>query len=82
MTLANPPSDVPQSAPQEADERVQLELHYLAHNAKLKGQPSGQERCGNCRYYLEPEERLSYCWHMKLRILVDGDWWCQWWRPE
>jgi hypothetical protein len=81
MKLASLPSDVPQPEPEAIDERIQLELQYLAHNASLKGQPSGSERCGNCRYYLEPEEQLSYCWHMKLRILVDDDWWCRWWRP-
>jgi len=45
----------------------------------LKGQPYGDERCDNCLYYLNPDETISYCWHPKLRILVGGAWWCQWW---
>ena len=27
----------------------------------------------------EIDEKLAYCWHPKLRILVGGNWWCQWW---
>jgi len=35
-------------------------------------------------YYLENTADISYCWHPKLRILVGGTWWCQWWEkiPE
>ena len=29
--------------------------------------------------YIEPDQKISYCWHPKLRILVGGQWWCQWW---
>jgi len=45
----------------------------------LRGHPSGDERCDNCLYYLENTAEISYCWHPKLRILVGGPWWCQWW---
>jgi len=45
----------------------------------LKGQPYGDERCDNCLFYLNADETISYCWHPKLRILVGGQWWCQWW---
>ena len=41
--------------------------------------PSGNEKCDNCLYYLEPTADISYCWHLKLRILVGAEWWCQWW---
>jgi|GEM_PF-591732 len=80
MTLPDLASEIQKPEPEEIDEKIQLGLHYLAHNAGLKGRPSGNERCSNCRYYLEPDEPLSYCWHMKLRILVDDDWWCRWWQ--
>jgi len=23
--------------------------------------------------------KISSCWHPKLRVLVGGQWWCQWW---
>ncbi len=59
MTLADLPSDVPRPEPKDIDQKIQRELHYLAQNAGLKGQPSGEERCRNCRYYLEPEEPLT-----------------------
>ena len=47
-----------------------MELRHLSENAVLKGRPSGEEKCENCRYYLEPTADISYCWHPKLRILV------------
>ena len=65
--------------PKEIDEKVSMELRILSTNAGLKGGPSGDERCDNCRYYLEPTTDISYCWHQKLRILVGANWWCQWW---
>ena len=65
--------------PKEIDEKVSMELRILSTNAGLKGRPSGDERCDNCRYYLEPTTDISYCWHQKLRILVGANWWCQWW---
>ena len=48
-------------------------------DAVLRGEPYGDERCANCQYYSEVDKKISYCWHMKLRILVGADWWCQWW---
>jgi len=56
-----------------------MELQILASNAVLRGRPSGDEKCGNCRYYLDETADLSYCWHPKIRILVGDNWWCQWW---
>ena len=56
-----------------------IELGHMAENNVLRGHPSGEERCDNCRYYLEDYKDISYCWHPKLRILVGGNWWCQWW---
>jgi hypothetical protein len=65
--------------PEEIDEKISMELRILSTDAHLKGQATGDERCDNCRYYLEPTADISYCWHQKLRILVGADWWCQWW---
>jgi hypothetical protein len=73
---------IPEPEPKEIDERLSIELRHLADNAVLKGRPSGEERCDNCRYYLEPTAEISYCWHPKLRILVGDQWWCQWWEKE
>ncbi len=44
--------------------------------------PYGDEKCDNCLYYMSPDQKLSYCWHPKLRILVGGEWWCQWWEKQ
>jgi hypothetical protein len=70
---------IPEPEPKEIDERLAIELRHLAENAVLRGKPSGEEECENCRYYLEPSSDISYCWHPKLRILVGSHWWCQWW---
>ena len=70
--------------PKPIDEQKALELTHLVEDAVLRAVPKGDERCGNCLYYLNPDDELSYCWHPKLRILVGGVWWCQWWEaiPE
>jgi hypothetical protein len=75
---------IPDPEPKPIDEKLSMELRILADNAVLKGKPSGEEKCENCLYYLEPTADISYCWHQKLRILVGADWWCQWWEkiPE
>ncbi|MDQ6696164.1 MAG: hypothetical protein M3Z46_01735 [Actinomycetota bacterium] len=75
---------IPDPEPKEIDEKLSIELRHLTQNAVLKGTPSGEEKCENCLYYLEPTASLSYCWHPKLRILVGAEWWCQWWEkiPE
>lgn len=70
---------IPEPEPQEIDERLSIELRHFVANNVLRAHPSGEERCDNCRYYLEPYNDLSYCWHPKVRILVGGEWWCQWW---
>lgn len=70
---------IPEPEPKEIDEKLSMELQIMASNAVLRGHPSGEERCDNCRYYLDETSDLSYCWHPKLRILVGGSWWCQWW---
>jgi hypothetical protein len=71
--------DPPEPEPKEIDEKLAMQLRHLAANAVLKGHASGDELCENCRYYLEPYNDISYCWHQKLRILVGATWRCQWW---
>lgn len=75
---------LPRPEPKEIDEKKALELRHLMEDATLKGVPYGEEKCGNCMYYLDPDAKLAYCWHPKLRILVGTEWWCQWWEaiPE
>jgi len=71
-------------SPKPIDETRSLELRHVAEDAVLRALPNGDEQCGNCLYYLNPDEELSYCWHPRLRILVGKSWWCQWWEriPE
>jgi len=68
--------DLPKPEPKEIDEKLALQLKQPREDSVLKGQPYGDERCDNCLYYLNPDDKLSYCWHPKLRILVGGNWWC------
>jgi hypothetical protein len=74
--------DLPKPEPKEIDSKLAMELRHLSEDALLRGFPSGTERCDNCLYYLNPDDKLSYCWHPKLRILVGADWWCQWWETN
>ena len=76
-----PGDAVAPAEPQEIDGTRSMELRHLSANAGLRGRPSGEEQCENCRYYLENTADVSYCWHPKLRILVGDGWWCQWWEP-
>jgi hypothetical protein len=69
----------PASEPDELDEELWQQLQGRSSTARLRSRPTGDMRCAGCRYYLEPSADLSYCWHPQLRILVGGDWWCQWW---
>ena len=73
---------IPDPEPKEIDEKLSIQLRHLADDAVLRGQPNGEERCDNCLYYIEPDKKISYCFHPKLRILVGGDWWCQWWEKQ
>jgi hypothetical protein len=70
---------LPKPEPKEIDEKLALQLKHLAEDSVLKGKPYGDEKCGNCLYYLNTDDDIAYCWHPKLRILVGTQWWCQWW---
>jgi hypothetical protein len=77
--------DIPPPEPKPIDEQNWLKLKDLMERATLRGHPyEDRERCDNCIYYLDPDAEISYCWHQQLRILVGGEWWCQWWEaiPE
>ena len=71
--------EIPPPEPKEIDSKLWLEQKDLLERATLKGKPYGEEKCDNCLYYLNPDDDISYCWHPQLRILVGGEWWCQWW---
>jgi hypothetical protein len=83
MAIPDLPSDLPRSESTEIDQKLNIRLHHLADDAGLKGHPSsGDEHCSNCLYYLEPEKPFSYCWQLRLRILVDNAWSCRWWQAR
>ena len=77
--MADDDYQLPKPEPKEIDEKNWLELHHMAERAVLRGEPYGEEKCGNCLYYLNPDDSITYCWHPQLRILVGSEWWCQWW---
>lgn len=78
-----PNDDIPPPEPKEIDSQKWLEWKDVMDRAILR--PHALEefgriyKCANCLFYLDPDADLSYCWHPNLRILVGGDWWCQWW---
>lgn len=77
--------EMPLPEPKEIDEKNWLQLRDLMGRAVLKGRPDQNgEKCGNCLYYLDVDDDISYCWHPQLRVLVGFEWWCQWWEaiPE
>jgi hypothetical protein len=74
--------DLPVPEPKEIDEKLAIQLRHLAEDATLRATPYGDEKCDNCLYYMNPDAKISYCWHPKLRILVGGEWWCQWWEKQ
>lgn len=76
--------DIPPPEPKEVDEQNWMVLQHMMERAVLKGEPYQEEKCDNCLYYLDPDRSISYCWHQQIRILVGGEWWCQWWEtiPE
>jgi hypothetical protein len=67
--------DLPRPEPKEIDEKLSIQLRHLAEDAVLRGAPHD----GEDLYYMNPDDKISYCWHPKLRILVGANWWCQWW---
>jgi hypothetical protein len=64
---------------EEQMEQENQQLLQLVHESRLKGSPSGDQQCDNCRYYVAEYKKIAYCDHPKLDILVGFDWWCQWW---
>jgi hypothetical protein len=75
-------SEVPMPQPTPLDEENAMKLMHLVEDASLKGKPYGDEHCRSCLYYLDSDADFTYCWHPKVRILVDEDWWCQWWEER
>ena len=82
MSEAGSDTGLPAPEPQPIDEERAMKLRHLAEDANLKGHPYGEEHCRNCLYYLDTDDEFTYCWHPKVRILVDQDWWCQWWEER
>ncbi len=65
--------------PTADDKKKALEFAHFCGDNVLKGASYGDEQCDNCQYYLDPDSKLSYCWHPKIRLAVGAIWWCQWW---
>jgi hypothetical protein len=67
---------------EEQMEQEFQELQALVRRAQLKGSPSGDQQCDNCRFYVGEYKKLAYCNEPRLEILVGDDWWCQWWEAK
>jgi hypothetical protein len=73
------PDDGPIPEPTEQDERRALEFVRIRENTGLRGVPEGEQRCGNCHFFADESQNLSYCWHDELEIIVGAAWWCDRW---
>ena len=67
---------------EEQMEQENRQLQALIRETQLKGSPSGEQRCDNCRYYVGEFKKMAYCNHPKLEILVGAAWWCQYWEKN
>jgi hypothetical protein len=63
----------------QVDEAAFQRAQRLIKLTALRGTPMDGDRCGNCGFYLAPDEPLAFCWQEKLQTLVGADWWCQHW---
>ncbi len=61
------------------DEAKFEQAQRLIRVTALRGSPLDDDSCGTCRYYLEPDDDLAFCWHEKLQTLVATNWWCHYW---
>ena len=75
-------SSLPAPEPQPVDEENATRLQHLVNDNALRFSPYGDDRCRNCLYYLDTDSEASYCWQPKIRLMVDEDWWCQWWEAQ
>lgn len=69
----------PRETREEAVERENQEFLALQRETGLRGTPSGDQRCDNCRYYVAEYKKIGYCNHPGLELLVGAGWWCRWW---
>ena len=58
------------------------ELKTRVEAADLWPESTNEDRCDNCRYYLELREGIGYCAHRQLDMVVGGPWWCKLWAPN
>ena len=70
---------LPGESREDLMERENQAFLALKRLAQLKGSPSGDQRCDNCRFYVGEFKKMAYCNEPRLEVLVGADWWCQWW---
>jgi hypothetical protein len=67
---------------EEQMERENEAFLAVQREAQLRGTPSGDQRCDNCKYYVAEWKKIAYCNHPRLLMLVGAQWWCQWWEVK
>jgi hypothetical protein len=58
------------------------DLKARAEQADLWPESTNDDRCDNCRYYMEMKEGIGYCVHAEVDMVVGGPWWCKFWAPN
>lgn len=59
--------------PAAAAVRTRVETEGWQHG------PVDGQQCRTCRYYLDPEDSVSYCWRPGMQVGVGADHWCRGW---
>jgi hypothetical protein len=68
--------------PTEADIDLAITQQRRLGDTALRRAEAGEDACGACRHFLDPDSTVSYCWHPDHRTLVDAAWRCAAFAPD
>jgi hypothetical protein len=68
--------------PTEVDVDLAIAQQRRLGDTGLRRAEAGEDACGRCRHFLDPDGAVSYCWHPDHRTLVDAAWRCDAFAPD
>lgn len=75
-TPAGQSPDAPTVVDRRADDAVRARV-VTAQG--WRDRPTDGQQCRTCRYYLTPDDAVSYCWRPGMQVGVGADHWCRGW---
>ena len=57
------------------------DLRRRAEAVDLSYYSTNEDQCDNCRFYKEVAEKIGYCVHKDVDMVVGAVWWCKLWAP-